>query len=157
MAGEEGWVSRLMPVSDPHAVGHSYQDALMCAVMNRQEACAKLLLPVSDPRRFDSWALAWAAKENWAPGVGMLLPASDALAGHSQALRWAAQRGHGDCVDLLLPASDPLAAPQGEPCAIELARAKGFEDLAQKMEAFVDKRELGEASAPAGRAAQARL
>ena len=72
-----------------------------------------MLLPVSDAKANESYALRLAALNGREECVRLLLPVSDPKALDSKALMWAANNGHVECVRLLLPVSGPL-------CEIEM-------------------------------------
>ncbi|WP_447896642.1 ankyrin repeat domain-containing protein [Stenotrophomonas acidaminiphila] len=83
--------------------------ALSIAAMNGHLECVKALIPVSDPKADESEALKLAAERGHADCVELLIPVSDPKADESGAMRRAAGRGHAHCVKLLIPVSDPKA------------------------------------------------
>lgn len=83
--------------------------ALRWAARNGHMEVVKLLMPVSDPGASESRALAWAAEKGHAKVVELLMPVSDPKAKDSRALAWAAESGHTEVVRLLIPVSDPKA------------------------------------------------
>ena len=87
--------------------------ALQWAASNGLVEGLRRLLPVSDAKADDSFALWSAAKYGHAECVKLLLPVSDPKAGESYALRMAASMGHEECVRLLLPVSGPLCEIEG--------------------------------------------
>lgn len=75
--------------------------------------CVDLLIPVSDPKNGNSWALRHAAENGHAECVKLLIPVSDPKSENSGPLYLAARHGHANCVKLLLPVSDPSANDSG--------------------------------------------
>lgn len=67
------------------------------------------LLPVSDPKAFDSAALHWAAIDGRIAIVKLLIPVSEPQADDSKILQIASAQGHTDIVKMLLPHSDAKA------------------------------------------------
>jgi hypothetical protein len=119
--------------------------ALLGAAKNGHAECVKLLLPLSDPREFDSLALVRAASRGHVECVKILIPVSDPKAKGSWALLEAAQNGHAQCVALLLPVSDPqgLGPCAGLGAAGE-ARAEGHVEVAGMIEAFIEGKALSD-------------
>ena len=73
----------------------------------------KLLIPVSEPKLNDSYALYCAAAHGHTECVKLLIAVSDATANCSMALRAAAAEGHVECLKLLIPVSSPLIEIEG--------------------------------------------
>jgi len=61
------------------------------------------LIPLSDPKTYNSQALHRSAYYGHADCVQLLIPVSDPC----DILKWAARFGHAECVDLLIPVSHP--------------------------------------------------
>lgn len=66
----------------------------------------KKLIPLSDPKAEDSYALRAAAHNGHKDIVELLIPVSNPKAKNSYALQWAAEKGHKEIVELLIPVSD---------------------------------------------------
>ena len=82
--------------------------ALRVAARNGHKECVELLIPVSEPKAIDSRALRVAVGNGGHKEcVELLIPVSDPKAVESEALRWAVQSGYTEIVELLIPASDP--------------------------------------------------
>lgn len=66
----------------------------------------KCLIPFSDPKANESYALCWAARNGHIECVKLLIPFSDPKACNSEALLEAALFGYIDVVKFLIPVSD---------------------------------------------------
>lgn len=66
----------------------------------------RALLPVSDPKAENSYALMASSLRDDKDMIELLLPHSDAKAGSSMALQMAAEGSNSETVELLLPHSD---------------------------------------------------
>lgn len=86
--------------------------ALRLAVGNGHIQCVELLIPVSDPKSNDSYALAVAAESGNIQCVALLIPVSQPKKRYSLALQRAVYHGHSQCVELLYPISNPVVALQ---------------------------------------------
>lgn len=83
------------------------------------------LIPVSNPKAYDSVALRRAAQNGHTECVKLLIPVSGIF---NEALRWAAHNGHADCVKLLISVPQPIdgmkpllwAAEQGHTECVQL-------------------------------------
>ena len=84
-------------------------NALCWAAGTGRKEIVQLLIPVLDPKAWESRALRWAAMKGHKECVELLIPVSDPKANDSEALRLAAANGHKEIVELLVPASDPAA------------------------------------------------
>ena len=131
--------------------------ALMHAAYGGQEACVRLLLPVSDvlaKAKNGQTALMWAAGFGYEACVRLLLPASDALAKDTDGwtpLIWAAGAGHEDCLRILLPVSDVQARDKKGLTARSSARLRGNKNVAQLIDAYaLAQNEQGSIGAAAG-------
>lgn len=80
---------------------------LFTASINGNVNDVKRLIPVSDPKADDSWALATAAEYGHEEIVELLIPVSDPKAQGSEALQLAAKNGHISIVAKLIPVSAP--------------------------------------------------
>jgi hypothetical protein len=86
--------------------------ALRLAAINGHTQCVKLLIPVSNPKSNQNYALQMAAQRGHLQCVELLIPVSDAKANDSAALQYAAYNGHHECVEVLYPVSNPVVALQ---------------------------------------------
>lgn len=77
--------------------------ALRRAAQNGHTECVKVLIPVSG---IFSEALCWAAHNGHPDCVELLISVLESIDG-MKALLWAAEQGHAECVQLLIPISDP--------------------------------------------------
>ena len=84
-------------------------DALCYAAKKGNIEIVKLLIPISDPKALDSYALRYASMNGNVELIKLLIPVSDPKALDSQALRTAAYYGHIEVVKMLIPISDPKA------------------------------------------------
>ena len=84
-------------------------NVLRLAAANGHKEIVELLIPLSDPKAWESQALRWAALNGHKEIVELLIPISDPMVWSSAALYYAAWKGHKECVELLLPVSDPKA------------------------------------------------
>ena len=112
--GDVAEVQRLIPISDPKAMGVKPMVwlALEEAARNGHTQCVQLLTPVSDPKAHNSAALRLAARNGHTQCVALLIPVSDPKELNSYALRLATMHGPTECVKLLISVSDPVVALQ---------------------------------------------
>lgn len=108
-SGDLAGIGRLLS----EGVDPSHSDALSRAAYKGYSECVKLLIPLSDPKRDNSYALCMAAGSGHAECVKILIPVSDPKSDDSNALRWSARNGHIDSFRLLLPVSAPLIEMEG--------------------------------------------
>ena len=117
-------IQRLLPVSDTTTLRCC--EPLHKAVEQGNKEIVKLLIPVSDPKTDESYALRLAVEYEHIDIVKLLIPVSDPTAQESWALRWAANIGHIECVKLLVPVSDPKAH---DGAALRLAVNNGHTEI----------------------------
>jgi hypothetical protein len=90
----------------PHSSHDTRLHGLAIAASAGQVECLRALLPTTNPKAADSYALTLAALAGRLASVELLLPVSVPRAAHSGALEAAAAEGHLACVNHLLPHSD---------------------------------------------------
>lgn len=81
-------------------------ELLMRASQNGDVDEVKRLIPVSNPKSYNSDPLRSAAYKGYLEIVQLLIPVSDPTANDNSALFWAARNEHTECVKLLIPVSD---------------------------------------------------
>lgn len=91
---------------------HWDSDALRLAALGGYEKCVELLIPVSEPATDHSAALVAAVMNGYLECVKLLIPVSNPKDDNSLPLQWACQNNDQACFDLLYPISDPHAALQ---------------------------------------------
>jgi hypothetical protein len=84
----------------------SANDALNAAIKKGSVEIVKVLIHVSNPKAWKSYALSLAAEMGHTEIVKLLIPVSDPKALESHALRMAVENGHTDVVKLLIPVSN---------------------------------------------------
>lgn len=104
--GNVGEVRRLIPIS--HCADWN-SHPLINAVRGEHVECVRLLIPVSNPKDYNT-ALVFACGRDSVECVKLLLEVADPLYNHSQALQSAVINKNQEIVDLLYPLSDPDAA-----------------------------------------------
>lgn len=82
--------------------------ALIEHIENNDTVTALYMLPLSDPKMFNSQALWVAAVNNNAVLVDALIPVSDPSNPHCKALNVAASDGHEHIVEMLIPATKDI-------------------------------------------------
>ncbi|OLP83531.1 Ankyrin repeat and sterile alpha motif domain-containing protein 1B [Symbiodinium microadriaticum] len=161
--GAELWVpsvrGRTWPWTERAGVGAERlrEDAAVPSVHGRMRPCAELWVRREVARKQGKGRLGPGSLEsaslgpqtssagtaNAFPGVNPAAPFINALDRHSDSpLSWAARSGHLDAVKKLVEnGADPLLDNNASEDPIELAKANGFEEVAEVMEASVEDKE----------------
>lgn len=106
--------------------------ALGEAVRRGQAEATKLLLPVSDPKENDSYALRCAVENGHTDIVELLIPVSNPKALESTALFFAINKNNKDLIELLIPVSDYPLLIQKRPTPLFLECVEKYETLQLK-------------------------